>query len=46
MPHLKMVGGEEGRLSAFIDSDYLKKGEGVSSDNAGIYLFIYLLFPQ
>ena len=35
MPHLKMVGGEEGRLSAFIDSDYLKKGECVSSDNAG-----------
>ena len=26
--------GEEGRLSAFIDSHYLKKGEGVSSENA------------
>ena len=27
--------GEGGRLSAFIDSHYLNKGEGVSSDNAG-----------
>ena len=29
-----MVGGEEERLSAFIDSHYLNKGEGVSSENA------------
>ena len=27
--------GEEGTLSAFIDSHYLNKGEGVSSGNAG-----------
>ena len=27
--------GEEGRLSAFIDSQYLNEGEGVSSENAG-----------
>ena len=27
--------GEEGRLSAFIDSHYLNEGEGVSSENAG-----------
>ena len=27
--------GEEGRLSAFIDSHYLKEGEAVSLENAG-----------
>lgn len=27
--------GEEGRISAFIDSHYLNEGEGVSSENAG-----------
>ena len=29
--------GEEGRLSAFIDSHYLNEGEGVSLENAGNY---------